>query len=150
MILSLQNCATLLYKNYLKGKDMEKVVPEHKHLIIRAEINNAPKDPDWVKEWLTSLVDKINMKICSGPHTAYVDIPGNSGVTGVVVIETSHIAVHVWDEPDPALFQLDVYTCGPFDMDIIFDDINQFNPSKVEWKYLDREHGLNEVSTSAQ
>jgi S-adenosylmethionine/arginine decarboxylase-like enzyme len=71
-------------------------------------------------------------------------------VTGVVVIETSHIAVHVWDEPDPALFQLDVYTCGPFDMDIIFDDINQFDPSKVEWKYLDREHGLNEVSTSAQ
>lgn len=150
MILSLQNCVTLFYKNYFKGKDMEKIVPEHKHLIIRAEINNAPKDPDWVKEWLSLLVDKINMKICSGPHTAYVDIPGNSGVTGVVVIETSHIAVHVWDEPDPALFQLDVYTCGPFDMDIIFDDINQFDPSKVEWKYLDREHGLNEVSTSAQ
>lgn len=150
MILSLQNYVTLFYKKYLKGKRMEKIVPEHKHLIVRAEINNAPKDPDWVKEWLTSLVDKINMKICSGPHTAYVDIPGNSGVTGVVVIETSHIAVHVWDEPDPALFQLDVYTCGPFDMDIIFDDINQFNPSKVEWKYLDREHGLNEVSTSAQ
>ena len=126
------------------------VIPEHKHLIIRAEINNAPKDPAWVKEWLSSLVDKIDMKICSGPHTAYVDSPGNSGVTGVVVIETSHIAVHVWDEPDPALFQLDVYTCGPFDMDIIFDDINQFDPSKVEWKYLDREHGLNEVSTSAQ
>ncbi len=150
MILSLQNYVTLFYKKYLKGKRMEKIVPEHKHLIVRAEINNAPKDPDWVKEWLTSLVDKINMKICSGPHTAYVDIPGNSGVTGVVVIETSHIAVHVWDEPDPALFQLDVYTCGPFDMDVIFDDINQFNPSKVEWKYLDREHGLNEVSKSTQ
>ncbi len=150
MILSLRNYATLFYKNYIKGKDMEKVVPEHKHLIIRAEIKNAPKDPDWVKEWLSSLVDKIDMKICSGPHTAYVDIPGNSGVTGVVVIETSHIAVHVWDEPDPALFQLDVYTCGPFDMDVIFDDIDQFNPSKVEWKYLDREHGLNEVSKSAQ
>lgn len=150
MILSLRNYATLFYKNYIKGKNMEKVVPEHKHLIIRAEIKNAPKDPDWVKEWLSSLVDKIDMKICSGPHTAYVDIPGNSGVTGVVVIETSHIAVHVWDEPDPALFQLDVYTCGPFDMDVIFDDIDQFNPSKVEWKYLDREHGLNEVSKSAQ
>lgn len=150
MILLSQNYVTPFYKNYLKGKNMEKVVPEHKHLIIRAEIKNAPKDPDWVKEWLSSLVDKIDMKICSGPHTAYVDIPGNSGVTGVVVIETSHIAVHVWDEPDPALFQLDVYTCGPFDMDVIFDDIDQFNPSKVEWKYLDREHGLNEVSKSTQ
>ena len=109
---------------------MQPTIPEHKHLIVRAEIHNPPKDPDWVKDWLTSLVDKIGMKICSGPHTAYVDIPGNSGVTGVVVIETSHIAIHVWDEADPALLQLDVYTCGPFDMDILFDDIQQFNPTK--------------------
>jgi hypothetical protein len=61
MILSLQNYVTLFYKKYLKGKHMEKIVPEHKHLIVRAEINNAPKDPDWVKEWLTSLVDKMHM-----------------------------------------------------------------------------------------
>ena len=97
---------------------------------------------------MTKLVDKIGMKICSGPHTAYVDIPGNSGVTGVVVIETSHIAIHVWDEAEPALLQLDVYTCGPFDMDTIFEDLEQFNPTKVEWKYLDREHDLTEVSKS--
>lgn len=50
MILLSQNYVTPFYKNYLKGKNMEKVVPEHKHLIIRAEIKNAPKDPDWVKE----------------------------------------------------------------------------------------------------
>ena len=127
---------------------MEKIVPEHKHLIVRAEVHKPPTDPDWVKEWMTKLVDKIGMKICSGPHTAYVDIPGNSGVTGVVVIETSHIAIHVWDEAEPALLQLDVYTCGRFDMDTIFEDLEQFNPTKVEWKYLDREHDLTEVSKS--
>ena len=41
-----------------------------------------------------------------------------------------------------------VYTCGPFDMDTIFEDLEQFNPTKVEWKYLDREHDLTEVSKS--
>ena len=127
---------------------MNKVVPEHKHLIVRAEVNNPPKDPEWVKEWLTSLVSKIGMTILSGPHTAYVEQPGNAGVTGVVVIETSHIAIHVWDESIPALMQLDVYTCGPFDMEIIFDEIEKMDPTKIEWKYLDREHGLNEVSKS--
>ena len=28
-------------------------------------------------------------------------------------METSHIAMHIWDEPNPALVQLDVYTWPP-------------------------------------
>lgn len=117
----------------------------HKHLIIRAETKNTPRDPSWAHSWLRGLVDKIGMKICQGPITAYVDVPGNAGLTGVVIIETSHIAMHVWDESDPGLIQLDVYTCGPFDPNIIFEELKQFDPIKVEYKYLDREHGLTEV-----
>ena len=40
-------------------------------------------------------------------------MPGNRGVTAFAIIETSHIAMHIWDEPNPALVQLDVYTCAP-------------------------------------
>jgi S-adenosylmethionine/arginine decarboxylase-like enzyme len=125
--------------------EVDKVVPEHKHLIIRAEVNSPPKEAEWVKDWLGHLVEKIGMTICDGPHASYVDVPGNCGVTGVVIIETSHIAIHVWDEPNPALIQLDVYTCGPFNKQDIFDELQQFEPSKVEWKFLDREHGLKEL-----
>ena len=125
---------------------MQKTIPEHKHLIVRAEIHKPPTEPDWVKEWLTSLVDKIGMKICSGPHTAYVDIPGNSGVTGVVVIETSHIAIHVWDEPNPALMQIDVYSCAEFDPYKIAEKIKQdFDVVKIDYKYLNRETGLKPI-----
>tara|TARA_B110000977_G_C10924331_1_gene434421 strand:+ start:339 stop:728 length:390 start_codon:yes stop_codon:yes gene_type:complete len=127
---------------------MSIVVPEHKHLIIRAEVNKPPKDASWVHGWLGSLVEKIGMKVCQGPITAYVDVPGNAGVTGVVIIETSHIAIHVWDEPSPALVQLDVYTCGPFDKELIFAELEGMAPVKVEWKYLDREFDLTEVSRS--
>tara|TARA_B110000091_G_C13488871_1_gene339379 strand:+ start:189 stop:560 length:372 start_codon:yes stop_codon:yes gene_type:complete len=118
---------------------------EHKHLIIRAEVNNPPRDEVWLQNWLTELVDKIGMKVCRGPITAYVDMPGNEGLTGVVVIETSHIAIHVWDAVEPALVQLDVYTCGALNKDIIFAELEQWDPVKIEWKYLDREFGLNEV-----
>tara|TARA_B100000780_G_scaffold143026_2_gene100089 strand:+ start:16413 stop:16784 length:372 start_codon:yes stop_codon:yes gene_type:complete len=118
---------------------------EHKHLIIRAEVSTPPKDESWLQNWLTSLVDKIDMKVCRGPITAYVDMPGNEGLTGVVVIETSHIAIHIWDAVVPALVQLDVYTCGTLNKDIIFAELEQWDPVKVEWKYLDREFGLNEV-----
>lgn len=117
----------------------------HKHLIIRAETKNTPRDPSWAHNWLRSLVDKIGMKICQGPITAYVDVVGNAGLTGVVIIETSHIALHCWDEEDPGLMQLDVYTCGPFDPQTIFDAMQEFEPVKMEYKYLDREHGLTEV-----
>jgi len=39
-------------------------------------------------------------------------MPGNQGLTSVTIIETSHIAVHVWDEVSPALMQMDVYSCA--------------------------------------
>jgi S-adenosylmethionine/arginine decarboxylase-like enzyme len=118
---------------------------EHKHLIIRAEVSNPPTDEAWLQTWLIQLVEKIGMKVCRGPITAYVDMPGNKGVTGVVIIETSHIAIHIWDENNPALVQLDVYTCGTLNKDIIFSELEQWNPVKVEWKYLDREFGLNDI-----
>jgi len=120
----------------------------HKHLIIRAEINNPPRDPEWVINWLKELTGKIGMKICMGPISAYVEVPGNRGVTAVVVIETSHMAIHVWDEGSPSLIQMDVYTCGQLDTDIIFKELEQFEPVKVEYKYLDREHGLTEISVN--
>jgi len=117
----------------------------HKHLIIRAEVNNTPKSTQWAHKWLTQLVEKIGMVVCQGPITAYVNDEGNRGLTGVVVIETSHIALHCWDEEDPGLLQLDVYTCGPFEENIIFEEIKQFDPVKIEYKYLDREKNLTEI-----
>lgn len=118
----------------------------HKHLIIRAEVKQAPRDPDWCVNWLRSLVEKIGMKVCQGPISAYVDVPGNKGLTGVVIIETSHIALHVWDECAPNLMQFDVYTCGEFDPHKVLAELEQFQPVKVEYKYLDREHGLVELT----
>jgi S-adenosylmethionine/arginine decarboxylase-like enzyme len=117
----------------------------HRHLIVRAETKKTPTDRAWTHGWLQQLVGKIGMKICQGPITSYIDVPGNRGITGVVIIETSHIALHIWDEPDPGLIQLDVYTCGPFDPQIIFEELKAFDPVKVEYKYLDREHELKEV-----
>lgn len=118
---------------------------EHKHLIVRVEATKPPLSSEFVENWLRELVDRIGMKVLKGPYAEYVDVTGNKGVTGVVIIETSHIAIHVWDETNPSLIQLDVYTCGSFDPDIVFDQIEEFNPVKVSYKYLDREHDLIEV-----
>ena len=117
----------------------------HKHLIVRSEIENAPTSPEEINQWMKKLVDKINMKIMMGPYSAYCPVVGNRGLTAVTIIETSHIAMHVWDEVYPALMQLDVYTCSSLDPVDVTDAIKIFAPIKTEIKYLDRKHGLTEI-----
>ena len=115
---------------------------EHKHLIIRAEVLEPPTDTHWTCEWLKQLVENIGMKVCAGPISAYVTVPGNRGLTAVVIIETSHIAMHCWDEESPGLMQFDIYTCGSLLIADVLKELEQFKPTKLEYKFLDREHDL--------
>ena len=120
---------------------MNKIL-EHKHLIVRAELNEPPYNATDIKIWMKHLVDKIGMKVLMGPYAVYSYMEGNKGLTAVTIIETSHIALHVWDEATPALMQLDVYTCSALDINDVFAAIEQFEPTKIEYKYIDREHEL--------
>lgn len=120
----------------------------HKHLIVRAEVNQPPKDENRAKEFLRELIEGINMKILFGPEARYVDIPGNRGLTCFAIIETSHVVMHTWDEMDPGIIQLDVYTCGELDTNVVFDFLKQFDPVKIDYKYLDRESDLHEIPVS--
>ncbi len=117
----------------------------HKHIILRIEAKKPPTESE-LRDWMVALVDKVGMKILAGPISGDIDyMVGNNGPTCAVVIETSHMACHVWNDTDPALIQLDVYTCGPFDPQDVIDHIQVWEPIKVEYKYLDREHDLKEI-----
>jgi hypothetical protein len=113
---------------------------EHKHIIIRAKVNKPPHNQVWTQEWFEDLIRKIGMKLLRGPISAYVTVPGNKGMTCVAIIETSHIAMHVWDEQSPALMQFDVYTCGALDVEKVFEAMQVFEPTDMEYMLLDREH----------
>ena len=118
----------------------------HKHLIIRAEVNKPAVDADYISQtWMPNLIDRIGMKTLMGPFATYCDVPGNRGLTAVSIIETSHIALHIWDECSPAMLQLDVYTCGFLDPYDVVESINVMDPVCIEMKYLDREHNLVEI-----
>jgi S-adenosylmethionine/arginine decarboxylase-like enzyme len=123
----------------------------HKHLIIRAEIKKPPKDVSYIKdEWIPWLVELIGMKILIGPFAVYSSVVGNRGMTAGCIIETSHLMAHFWDEDDPGMVQLDIYTCGPLDPTIANLALYEFEPIKVEMKYLDREHSLIELPLPTQ
>jgi S-adenosylmethionine/arginine decarboxylase-like enzyme len=118
----------------------------HKHLIVRAEAVRPPMDEMYLTEWLQDFITSINMKVLMGPYVIYHDVPGNRGITGAAIIETSHIVMHVWDECSPALMQFDVYSCGAFDPETICRKITKdFDVTKIEYKFIDRENNLTDI-----
>ena len=125
---------------------MKNPIQVHKHLIIRAEANKVPTDEEILIHWLKEFIDFIGMKILMGPYVKYCKMEGNRGITGIAVIETSHIAIHIWDEPVPALIQMDVYSCADFDPYKIANKIKEvFAVVKIDYKYLNRETGLKPI-----
>jgi len=120
----------------------------HEHLIVRALVAQPPKSIEEVKTWVKDLVPKIKMKLMGEPLAFYCHKKGNKGATCVAVIETSHIALHVWDENNPSLIQLDVYSCSDLHEDIVFAHLEQFKPEKIQYKLLDRNHSLITVPTT--
>jgi S-adenosylmethionine/arginine decarboxylase-like enzyme len=126
---------------------MAKEILVHKHLIVRAEAISPPMNTEFLTKWLEDFIKYINMKVLMGPYVIYHDVPGNRGITGAAIIETSHIVMHVWDEPSPALMQFDVYSCGEFDAEQICRLIQMdFDVVKIEYKFLDRENELKDIS----
>ena len=113
-------------------------MPKHKHLLIRAEVNHPITTERECKSWLRNLVKVIDMKIVKGPYASYVTKEGNQGITGIVMIETSHIAIHIWDEESPALIQCDVYSCAEFSSNEVLLELTDMEPTKVEHMLLNR------------
>lgn len=115
---------------------------QHKHLIVRAEVLRPPSDETLASEQVRVLIERIGMRILLGPYAKYVEVEGNRGLTVATIIETSHVVMHTWDESDPAVIQLDVYTCSSLDTDVVFDWLEQYQPVRKHYKYLDRETDL--------
>jgi S-adenosylmethionine/arginine decarboxylase-like enzyme len=120
----------------------------HHHIVVRSKIRKPPQDIELLNTWFYDLIQKIDMKILRGPYSVYSDVEGNRGMTGVCIIETSHIAIHVWDEESPALMQLDVYSCKDFDKDVVLDHFSCFEPVSTEWFFMDRTNKLSLTGNS--
>ncbi len=114
----------------------------HKHMIIRAEVNHPLQTEKETKKWLRDLVKTIDMKIIGGPYSKYVLKEGNRGITGIVMIEKSNIAIHIWDEEEPELVQCDVYSCADFTQAEVIQAFGIMDPTKIQYLSLDREANM--------
>lgn len=84
-------------------------------------------DPGRVKRFLNDLVDRLEMRALGQPiiHDVALDLSkmhvepfeDEGGITGTLVLSTSHIAIHTW--PARHFFILDVFSCRDFDSTVI-------------------------------
>ena len=115
----------------------------HKHILVNAKVKNPMADEQTAIDFLTNLVNRIDMKIIKGPFAHYVDKDGNKGLTAIVMIETSHIAFHIWDEEDPGTLQFDLYTCGSLDKEELMAALKEaFDIVSLDYRLYDREVGF--------
>jgi hypothetical protein len=105
---------------------------EHKHLIIRAELENPPVDQQAVEAWITKLGEGVL-------HTVVTP----EGIVGTVVGETSLIAARFWNS-SPTLLQMDVFASkiNPTD---VFDEIERFGVISKSFLFLDRTNAIQQI-----
>ena len=130
---------------------------EHHHLLLRLELQSCPTEADKGKiaHMIDQIIQDINMKSLAPAHVYYVKYPHyNEGLTGIVPIETSHIAFHFWTHPDPkllhtansnCLLEFDIYTCGSFsqrNVGKVLHHLTHFRPTYADITLLNRSKGL--------
>ena len=112
---------------------------EHKHLLVNATFEQTPFiDTNFTESWITNLVNIIDMEILHKPIAVKCEEKDNEGISAFCLITTSHIALHSWEEKEPNLVQLDVYSCKQFDQHLIENELKKFSPIRIGSHFLDR------------
>jgi len=115
------------------------VTPNHTqfagiHLIAEFRYGKIINDPKKIKEILIEAVKKAN----NTPLKVVIHKFQPQGITGIVLLAESHIALHSW--PEFNYIAIDIYTCGnKAAPEKALDYLQkQFQPKKVEIKKIKR------------
>lgn len=124
----------------------------HKHLIIHALVDNPPvkKDEKFVEQWLTDIVYSMNMEVLREASASYCEQVGNRGMTADILITTSHMILHTWDECEQPFIEFDIYTCSELDPEMAFKALEVFGAHSISYKFLDRYNGLTDLTPVVQ
>ncbi len=107
-----------------------------RHII--AELYGVNKDlisyEDPVKEILEGVTEEAKFSKIGSMYKQFQPY----GVTGVVLVEESHVSIHTW--PEYELVTLDIFTCGDVSkVDKAFElFLEKFKPSSYKHQVVDR------------
>lgn len=117
----------------------------HKHLIINVTVERMPQTPEELNTWLEKVVNKIKMNVFLPPMSRLCDTPGNEGITGVVVIDTSHCSIHFWYGEDVVVAKADLYSCKEYNVEDFIEMFNEFGLLDYNYMLIRRDNDINVV-----
>lgn len=96
------------------------------HLILDCYGANPKKlhDIELIFRFLDTLPERIGMEKIGPPQMTCFDAEENKGITGIVMIVTSHISIHTYSNRN--CFFMDVFSCKPFDTKVLKEYIEKF------------------------
>ena len=111
------------------------------HLILDCYGANPQKlhDIERIFRFLDTLPAKIDMQKIGPPQIACFDDAGIKGITGIVMIVTSHISMHTYS--NRSCFFMDVFSCKEFDAHFLIKYVEEFfEVTKMETQEITRGH----------
>lgn len=139
---------------------MNKKPRPHRHLIIDALVQSAPTSEEQMRELMVYIVKSIDMQVAvlskvplklfgvkipflkveqRNPIAWYCKDQGNEGMTAGVILTTSHLVVHFWDNCNPNTMHFDLYSCSDFNPKKIIELLNaKFGILEADGEFMDR------------
>lgn len=114
-----------------------------RHLIMDGLAHNEAllRDTDALSEWLVKTVQGLSMTVMKPP--AVVEVAGfgeDAGITAIVIMSESHIAVHTWPERKDCTVNIDVFSCRDFDW------LGLLNEIAADWCIGERNYSMKVLS----
>lgn len=101
-----------------------------KHLIVNLYSCGKMPNHSQLYKFLEKLVKLVKMNALTKPYIVE-GAPYNPGITGFVIIETSHISVHTFEKK--SFVALDIYSCMPFNHKLVLKEIGkEFDTQAIE------------------
>lgn len=119
---------------------MDVFVPDHIHFLATVTLDKPSFTEQGVGDWLRRLVKAADMAILAGPFVCSCSDPGNEGITGVIVLSTSHSSIHIWTHGPVPYLKMDLYSCKRFGIEPVLAMIAELGPRVCEYQIIDRNH----------
>jgi S-adenosylmethionine/arginine decarboxylase-like enzyme len=114
-------------------------VPNHIHMVCSILLQKPTRfTENRIRAWLEHLVEEIDMNVLSGPHVATCYDAGNEGITGIALLTTSHVSIHIWDRATKPYAQFDLYSCKEFDPQVVLEILQELDVVEIHYVTLDR------------
>lgn len=100
---------------------------QHLHLVVNAVVEAEPDIPA-CEAWLDALPALIGMTTLAPAKCVECRDEGNEGITGTLLISTSHVAFHWWSagSDEPGRFSFCLYSCAGFRPLAVLGHIDSF------------------------